>query len=146
MTVLLWVGIALVALVALAFGLRALGAARWSGMIRMHTTQLESGRLGARGQFPSPARYSARDLEGLPAPVQRYFRAVLTDGQPVIAAASIEMSGTLEVAELSDNEKARRVAFLLQKGLLNARKGPSVDASEASYTEVPTEDDDDLVG
>jgi len=39
------------------------------------------------------------------------------------------------------------VAFLLQKGLLNARKGPSVDASEASYTEVPTEDDDDdLVG
>ncbi len=58
---------------------------------------------------------------------------------------SIEMSGTLEVAELSDNEKARRVAFLLQKGLLNARKGPSVDASEASYTEVPTEDDD-LVG
>jgi len=59
---------------------------------------------------------------------------------------SIEMSGTLEVAELSDNEKARRVAFLLQKGLLNARKGPSVDATEASYTEVPTEDDDDLVG
>ena len=29
---------------------------------------------------------AAREIEGLPAPVQRYFRAVLTDGQAIVSA------------------------------------------------------------
>ncbi|HOF51689.1 MAG TPA: hypothetical protein PKX82_05240 [Rhodoferax sp.] len=68
MTLLLWLGIVLGALVVLEIGLRAAGAARWAEMTRTHTTQLESGSI------------DAHELEGLPPPVQRYFRAVLTDG------------------------------------------------------------------
>ncbi|MGB4362204.1 MAG: DUF6544 family protein [Rhodoferax sp.] len=84
----LWLGIALGGLVALAMGLRAVGASRWARMIRAHTTLLESDSVDARGRLPAPTRFDPRELEGLPAPVQRYFRAVLTDGQPIIAAAT----------------------------------------------------------
>ena len=62
---LLWLGMALGALVALVIGLRALGGARWAGDGQHpHITQLEFvAALGARGQFPSPARYDVRELE-----------------------------------------------------------------------------------
>jgi hypothetical protein len=56
---------------------------------------LESGRVGARGHWPSPARFDATELIGLPPPAQSYFRTVLTDGQPIIAAASIDMAGRM---------------------------------------------------
>jgi hypothetical protein len=105
MTVLLWLGIALAALFVLALGLRAVGAARWAEMIRTHTTQLESGRVDSRGRLLSPARFDVRELDGLPAPVQRYFRAVLTDGQPIIAAATIEMTGTMNMSATAEQWK-----------------------------------------
>jgi hypothetical protein len=38
----------------------------------------------------------------LPAPVQRYFRAALTDGQPIVAAASIEHAGTFNMSASGD--------------------------------------------
>lgn len=108
MTVLLWVGIALAALVVLAIGLRALGAARWTEMVRMHTALLESGAVGARGRLAPgvpAARFDAHELEGLPPPVQRYFRAVLTDGQPIIAAATLEMTGTMNMSATGEQWK-----------------------------------------
>ncbi|MDM0113713.1 hypothetical protein QTI66_16255 [Variovorax sp. J22R133] len=46
----------------------------------------------------SAARYHARELEGLPAPVQRYFRAVLKDGQPIISAVTVEVAGTFNLS------------------------------------------------
>lgn len=97
-TVLPWLETSLGGLVVLVTGLRAVGAARWAQMIRTHTTQLKSGSVGVQGRLPSPARFGAHELEGLPAPVQRYFRALLTDGQPIIAAAFIEMTGTMVAA------------------------------------------------
>jgi len=42
----------------------------------------------------SAGRYDAHEIDGLPTPVQRYFRAALTDGQPLIAAATFELAGT----------------------------------------------------
>jgi hypothetical protein len=105
MTVPQWLGISLAALVVLALGLRAVGAARWAEMIRTHTTQLESGRVDSRGRLLSPARFDVRELDGLPAPVQRYFRAVLTDGQPIIAAATIEMTGTMNMSATAEQWK-----------------------------------------
>ena len=49
---------------------------------------------------PTPTRYdSARELPGLPAPVQRFFRTVLTEGQPLIAAASVEHRGSFNLSE-----------------------------------------------
>jgi len=121
MTVLLWLGIALGALVVLVIGLRAVGAARWTAMIRTHTTQLKSGSGGVQGRLPSPARFDAHELEGLPAPVQRYFRAVLTNGQPIIAAASIEMTGTMNMSATAEQWKpftSRQLVVTRKPGFL----------------------------
>lgn len=50
-------------------------------------------RLRAR-EAPAGARYSeAKDLEGLPAPVVRYFRHALRDGQRMIASARVQWEG-----------------------------------------------------
>jgi hypothetical protein len=58
---------------------------------------------------PAPAGenklYDIRELEGLPAPVQRYFQAVLKDGQPLIASATFELAGTINMSETGDNWK-----------------------------------------
>jgi len=55
----------------------------------------------------TPTRYdAARELGGLPAPVQRYFRTVLTDGQPIVIAATVEHRGTLNIGETTDQWKA----------------------------------------
>ena len=48
MTMLLWLGIILGALVVITIGLRAVGTSRWTRMIRTHTTQLESGTGSCR--------------------------------------------------------------------------------------------------
>jgi hypothetical protein len=105
MTVLLWLGFALVALIAVAMGLRAVGTARWTALVSMHTRLLELGSVGAQDRLPAPTRFDAHELEGLPAPVQRYFRAVLTDGQPIIAAATIEMTGTINLSPTAEQWK-----------------------------------------
>ncbi len=98
MTWLLWLGVMVVVLVVVVGGLRIVGASRWDDLIRTKTAQLESTRVGVEGRLPSASHYDPRELDGLPAPVQRYFRAVLTDGQPIIRAATIEMEGTINMS------------------------------------------------
>lgn len=47
-----------------------------------------------RGSIDEPQmRFSAADLEGLPAPVARYFRAVLQDGQLLVRQCRIRQAG-----------------------------------------------------
>ena len=43
------------------------------------------------------------ELEGLPLPVQRYFRAVLTEGQPFAAAVDVEQTGTFNLGAGADS-------------------------------------------
>ena len=105
MTVLMWLGFALGALAVIAVGFRAIGAARWAKLVRAHSSVLDSGSVDAAGRRPSPSRFDAHELEGLPAPVQRYFRAVLADGQPIIAAAHIEMTGTINLSATAEQWK-----------------------------------------
>ena len=50
-------------------------------------------------------RYDAREIEGLPAPVQRYFHAVLKDGQPLIATATFELAGTFNMSATGEQWK-----------------------------------------
>jgi hypothetical protein len=69
---------------AAALGLAAYGRARWSGSTRTLLGRLEAARLP-----PTASHYDAHELEGLLAPVQRYFRAVLKDGQRIIVAATL---------------------------------------------------------
>jgi len=93
MTGLLWLGVALCLLAAAAAGLSAHGAKRWADTTRTLARKLEAARLDDKLR-PPPARFDPRELEGLPAPVQRYFRAALTEGQPIVAAATIDLAGT----------------------------------------------------
>ena len=147
MTVLLWVGIALAALVVLAIGLRALGAARWAEMIRTHTTQLESGSVGAQGRLPSsapsalPARFDAHELEGLPPPVGRYFRQVLTDGQPIVAAATLAMTGTMNMSPTGEQWKP----FTARQRLVTRRPGFLWDAQVFMFPGVPAHVEDSYI-
>lgn len=55
--------------------------------------RLEAGRAAT-----STGRYDACELVGLPAPVQRYFGAVLTAGQPIVSAAMIQMIGSFNMS------------------------------------------------
>jgi hypothetical protein len=85
-------GLALGSIAAIVAGLAAYGAARWAGSTRALLFRLEGTRLPA-----TTSRYDAHELEGLPAPVKRYFRSVLKDGQPTIAAATVEHAGTFNL-------------------------------------------------
>jgi hypothetical protein len=86
--------IVLFALVVVIAALAAYGASRWSASTRALNTQLDAARTPL-----APALYdAARELEGLPAPVQRFFRAVLKDGQPIVAALKIEHRGAFNLA------------------------------------------------
>jgi hypothetical protein len=95
-----WLAAAFVLLAIAAVALTAYGNARWSGLTNQLNARLEASRTPAQ-----PARYGARELDGLPAPVQRFFRAVLTDGMPIVSAAGIEHRGTFNMGEAADNWK-----------------------------------------
>jgi hypothetical protein len=117
------------------------GAARWTELVRTHTTQLESGSVGAQGRLPSPARYDARELEGLPAPVQHYFRAVLTDGQPIIAAATIEMTGTMNMSATAEQWKP----FISRQRVVTRKPGFLWDAQVFMYPGLPAHVEDSYI-
>lgn len=94
----MWRKIAL-AIVVLALGAAAAvlyGNARWES----DTAALRE-RIDAAWVPPVPgtAIHHADDLAGLPAPVQRYFRAALTEGQPLVAAVSLAHTGTFDMGE-----------------------------------------------
>ncbi len=141
MTVLLWIGFALGVLVVMAMGLRVVGATRWAELVRTHTSLLESGSVGAQGRLPSPARFDAQELEGLPAPVQRYFRAVLTDGQPVIAAATIEMTGTINMSATAEQWKP----FTSRQRAVTRKPGFLWDAQVDMFPGVPAHVEDSYI-
>jgi hypothetical protein len=91
------------AIVALLLLLMAYGQWRWRGLTAELVARLETARVP-----PRPARFDTRELEGLPAPVQRYFRAVLPDGAPIVAAATVEHVGTFNMGETVDRWKPFR--------------------------------------
>ena len=85
---------------AVGFGLAAFGSSRWQA-----STQVQMARLEAARVLAPEGRYDAREIDGLPAPVQRYFRAVLKDGQPLIAAATFELAGTINMSATGEQWK-----------------------------------------
>lgn len=81
-------------LVAAVVGCAALGARRWTACTRALIERLEAGRLSEA----HPARYDPGELAGLPPPVQRFFRATLTPGQPMVSAATVVHTGRFNLA------------------------------------------------
>lgn len=55
--------------------------------------------------YRSPQHRMILELEGLPAPVQRYFRTVLKEGQPLVTAVSVEQTGTFNMSETGEQWK-----------------------------------------
>src|SRR5690606_21291408 len=72
----------------------AVGAALVAGHFRWRAeTRALRERLAEARRPVVPDRVDFGELDGLPAPVQRYFRTVLADGQPMIAAVDLRHSG-----------------------------------------------------
>jgi hypothetical protein len=76
------------------------GIWRWQ-----HQTQAIRTRLEAAIRQPTPAHYTPEDLAGLPLPVQRYFQAVLTDGQPLITNVQLWQRGQIRMGETEASDR-----------------------------------------
>jgi hypothetical protein len=109
-------------------GLVALGKQRWAASTRDLKARLEAGCLPV-----AQGRYDPRELDGLPAPVQRYFRAVLKDGQPFIAAATIQLAGTINLSATGQAWKR----FTSTQRVVTRRPGFLWDAQVAMAPGVP---------
>ena len=70
------------------------GSRRWRTRTQELRARLEAARVPLR-----PRAVDFRELEGLPAPVQRYLRAALKEGRPLVSAVSVEHTGTFNLSE-----------------------------------------------
>ena len=104
------------------------GAWRWSGTSRDLVARLNAGRM-----TPSISRYTPDELASVPAPVQRYFRAVLTDGQPIVTAVTLTQSGMFNLGKTADLWKP----FTATQSFTTARPGFVWDANIAMAPGVP---------
>jgi hypothetical protein len=64
-----------------------------------NTTQVLRQRLTSEHGPISPCTYDPKELENLPAPVQRYFKTVLTPGQPMIVEMAAAHTGQFSLTE-----------------------------------------------
>ena len=140
MTWLKWSGVALAVLLLVVMGAVAWGSWHWEQGTKAILARLEAARVTSSSSASTstststlPTRYDARELEGLPAPVQRYFRAVLKDGQPLIAAASIEQVGTFNMSETAQQWKP----FTAKQRVITQRPGFDWDARIMMFPAVP---------
>ena len=76
------------------------GSLRWKSATHDIRARLEAARAE-----PVPSRYSESELDGLPTPVQRYFRAVLKQGQPLVAAVRVRHGGTFNMSATGEQWK-----------------------------------------
>jgi len=90
------------------------GAVHWQSSTQALIDRLEAARIPV-----DPSHYDPRELVGLPPPVQRYFRAVLEENQPLVAAVSVAHAGTFNA---SDSEKGWR-SFSSTQRVITARPG-----------------------
>ena len=92
--------IVILGLMAIATAALLYGHFRWeSATGEMHA------RLEAARQIVGRERYRQDELFGLPAPVQKYFQAVLKDRQPIVSAVHLELSGTINMSATAENWK-----------------------------------------
>lgn len=75
-------------------GAIAIGSSRWKTGTSDLRVRLEAARLPV-----APRTYDARELDGLPPPVRRYFRAALKDGQPIVSAIRLAHEGQFNRGE-----------------------------------------------
>jgi hypothetical protein len=100
-------------------GALGFGAYRWA-----HGTADLQARLATARLPMVPARYDLRELEGLPPPVQRYFRAVLSEGQPMVTGVRLSQAGEFDMGE----GQAQWRAFTARQVVITRKPGFDWDA------------------
>lgn len=103
-----------------ATGALVVGQRRWNANSQLLQQQMESianaalpvGAGSAISGTPSPltpgvavhnARFDVQQLNGLPAPVVRYFMRVLHQGQPLVRTARLQQSGEFRMGDSEDS-------------------------------------------
>lgn len=106
---------ALSGLLAAYFLLRLGGRRRWQ-----HETAVLQARLTAGRHALTLGRFDNQILANLPAPVQRYFRAALQQGQARVQSARFEREGNFNLAE---HAPARWSSFRSEQQVMTAPPG-----------------------
>ena len=104
------------------------GELRWKSATRELRARLDLARLPI-----VPKVFDKSELESLPVPVQRYFRAVLGDGQPMVAAVNVELTGTIDMGKKAEQWKA----FTSTQRVITRRPGFDWDARIAMMPGLP---------
>lgn len=104
------------------------GEFHWRSGTRELRDRLEAARLPIQPKF-----FDEVELNGVPAPVQRYFRAVLKHGQPIVAAVSVEHTGTFNMGEAADQWKP----FTSTQRVITRRPGFDWDGRVAMMPGLP---------
>jgi len=107
---------------------RLYGAYRWNAGTQELRARLDAARVPVRPQI-----VDFRELEGLPAPAQRYFRRVLEEGQPMVAGARVRHEGTFNMGETSDQWKP----FTSDQKVVTRRPGFDWDGRVAMMPGLP---------
>lgn len=97
----------------------AFGTRRWRAQ-----TLLLHARLQAAQHAGAPTHFSLHELQGLPTPVQRYFRVALTPGQPLVRAVRVDQEGTLNTSDSGTQWRA----FTARQQIQTQRPGFDWDA------------------
>jgi len=118
-------GLALAGLYAAAY---AYGAARWTTRTGELRARLDSARSPVR---PHTVDFSA--LDGVPAPVQRYFRTVLGDGQLLVTGATVQHDGTFNMSETAE----QWTPFTSEQWVVTCRPGFAWNGRIAALPGVP---------
>jgi hypothetical protein len=104
------------------------GAYRWNVGTKELRARLDAARVPIRPQV-----VDFRELDGLPVPVQRYFRAVLKEGQPMVAGVRVQHRGTFNIGETADQWKP----FTSDQQVVTQRPGFDWDGRVAMLPGVP---------
>jgi hypothetical protein len=73
------------------------GKSRWQANVNdLHT------RMQSASSQTNKYTYDSREISDLPAPVQRYFNAVLKDGQPMVASVELTHTGTFNMGDAEE--------------------------------------------
>jgi hypothetical protein len=104
------------------------GATRWDRMTRELRHSLQASRAPIR-----PATVTFSELATLPPVVDRYFRKVLEDGQPMIAGVHVRHTGTFNQSETAEQWKP----FVSDQQVVTERPGFDWNATIRMMPGVP---------
>lgn len=119
---------AILLLIAVLVALALIGPARWNRDTHALRARLEAARVP-----PASTRVDFTKFDGLPAPVQRYFRAVLRPGAPIVLDAAVHHTGSFNMGEDRDNWKP----FTSDQLVVTRRPGFDWDARVAMFPGAP---------